>query len=278
VVGHDRCDRRPPARGGSAGRHGDARTGWKSWEDAGVADTPEPEPTVVEWGAARPGVLDRLMRPRGWQPRVPWLLAGLGALALFGSLIAEWQVTSLPGPGFSDEPAGREDYAVGVVALGTWGVVWLVGATALAVCLAVTIAGQDPLRPTARTIGLAIAAVQVPVLVAASLDLARASAMSAVFGLVGPGLPEFEVALGRGLFAAYAGVVLVGAALWLARPVPAPAVAPGSVPAPAGPGSVPGGGAAGEVAPAGPDDDGPADLAVAPAEPLTHPGDEREWR
>lgn len=203
----------------------------------------QPEPAVVEWGDERRGVLERLA---GWQyPKLSWVLAGLGAVAMFGSLIGEWQVMNNP---FEEEFAS-EPMSIGIGLTVVWGTYWLVGGLLLAVCGGVALAGQPSIRPYARTVGLAVAVVELGILVTAAVSLTRESIFA------GPDETQ-ELTLGRGVYAAFASVVLIGAALYLARPVESHAEA------------------AAEPARGGE----PEDLVVGPAEPLVHPTDDHTWR
>jgi hypothetical protein len=198
---------------------------------------PPPEPAVVEWGGERRGVLDRLISFRGWHPAVPWVLAGLGAIAMFGSLVGEWQVVErsfveIP----SEDTIGSEP--LGIAYTLVWGMAWVIGGMLLAVCCGVALTGAPAIRPAVRTIGLAVAAVDLGLLAAAAASLDESL-------FVGPP-SETEIALGRGVYAAFASVLLIGAAIYLARTRPS-RVRPEPEPVAAG--------------------DGPADLAVGPAEP-----------
>lgn len=199
---------------------------------------------MVEWGAERPARLDRLLSFRGWHPAIPWVLGGLGALAMFGSLVGEWQVVG-PSFEFESEEGLAQSQILGISFMPVWGVGWVIGGMLLAVCGWLALAGQPPIRRYARTIGLPVAAVDLALLAGAAVDLGSKS----VFGL---GMDSsLELSVGRGVYAAFAGVVLIGAALYLAelrprrlsRPAPEPAA------------------------------DGPADLTVGPAEPAGRPTD-----
>jgi hypothetical protein len=224
-----------------------------AWEDAIVTEPPQStsppqstEPAIVEWGGERRPMLSRLA---GWyHPGLPWSLAGLGAVAMFGSLIGEWQVID---SSFTQSVIGTE--SIGLGSTPVWGVSWLFGATLLAVCSGLALAGQPQLRGFARTIGLAVATVQLGILVAATVNLSQQSALSFIDDSV-------EISLGRGLYAAFACVLLFGAALYLSMTTAAktPAVV-----------AEPVRGAGGR---------GPEDLVVGPADPLVHPTEDHTWR
>jgi hypothetical protein len=215
----------------------------------GVNQPPQPpEPAVVEWGSERRGLLDRLVGARGWHPAIPRVLAGLGALAMFGSLIGEWQVVEQRfTPEVGDDVVESQSLGIGVMFV--WGMGWLVGAMLLGVCTVLALTGQPPIRRHARAIGLAVAAVQLGILAGAVVNLNDET----VFGGVSD--VGVEISLGRGLYAAFASVLLIAAALYLARMEPTPRQRPASDQEP--PASV----------------DGPADLVVGPAEPMVRPTD-----
>jgi hypothetical protein len=210
-----------------------------------VTEPSEPAPAIVEWGTERPRLSDRWGRLGSWQLAIPAVLTGLGALALFGSLVGEWQVVQ--------EVSGSEQVTIRIGSVLVWGVWWLVGGMLLASCGGLSLLGPFPLRPYTRAFGLVLAAVLLGMLVAATWELGEESVIvSAVDG--------FEISLGRGIYAAFASVVLFGSALVLA------------------------GGRVVGTAPDRPDPDpsssyaGPADLTVGPAEPLTRFGEGRERR
>lgn len=232
---------------------------------------PPAEPAVVEWGSGRVGgwaLADGAWwrrrfgwsRTPGWSRRLAWVLAGLGALALFGSLVGEWQVLHQDAADFAfpGEESDPERLALGIGSVLVWGTGWLVGGLLIAACAALALAGQPPLRSHARTVGLALAAVELVLLAGAAVALTEES-------LYALGQPEIEISLGRGVYAAVASVVLLGGALFLAGPVPESSPA---APAAAGEDT------AGPPAPAYQE---PADLTVAPAEPFAHP-DGHHWR
>jgi hypothetical protein len=207
--------------------------------------SPEPpDPAVVEWGTERRGVLDRLA---GWQhPRLSWALAGLGGVALLGSIIGEWQVIESP---FGEEDP-TESLTMGIGNTLVWGAFWLVGGLLLAVCGVVALAGQPSLRPYARTVGLAVALVELGILIAGTVNLSRESIFASP-------IDQQDLAVGRGVYAAFASVVLIGAALYLARTVEWRVPAVVAEPALGGE---------------------PEDLVVGPAEPLVHPAEDHPHR
>ncbi|MEU4472540.1 hypothetical protein [Micromonospora sp. NPDC023888] len=228
------------------------------------------EPTVIEWGAVDPAPRRRFggsLAGLAQDPRLPLLLAGLGAVAGVASLVGEWLVMSLPNGG----PEGESTLEVpaGVSEVGGFGVGYLVGLLGLVCTVALALRGTAAVRPNARLAGLTLAGALLAVLVAATATLDDPGQRDFLYSSEN----GFQAEYGRGLVMAFAACVLLGAALWLA-----PAAAPG---APVGPAEDdrPGDGPATrpwrrrrDRDPVG--DDGlpaPADLTVTRAAPFTHP-------
>jgi hypothetical protein len=209
----------------------------------------EPPVAVVEWGTETPR-LTSLRRMRWWHPAIPAVLAGLGSLALFGSLVGEWQVvTEQFDESFLADESAQTTSGIGQTLV--WGPAWLVGATLLASCVGLALFGPSPMRRYTRAVGLALAGALLIVLVGAVQDLRQEYLYYA-------GVEGLEVSVGRGVYAAFGTVALFGLALGLAgigaRTEPAPVPAQRSGPPP--------------------DSDGPDDLTVGPAEPLTELSDD----
>jgi len=209
----------------------------------------EPPVTVVEWGSET-SRLAYLRRMRWWHPAIPAVLAGLGALALFGSLVGEWQVVTeqFEDAFFADE-SERATPGIGQVLV--WGPAWLVGATLLASCVGSSLFGPPPMRRYTRAVGLALAGALLIMLVAAVQDLREDYFLYS-------GIEGLDIDVGRGVYAAFGTVVLFGLALGLAGS--SARTAPAAVPAQ-------------RTAPP-PDSDSPHDLTVGPAEPLTQLSDD----
>jgi hypothetical protein len=232
------------------------------------------EPTVIEWGSDSP---PRWSWWRHADPRNARGLAGLAALATFGSLVGNWQVASWDpenegalSEAFADLAS---QYPAGFSTLGTWASGWLVGLFALAACTGLAVFAEAPVNRYARTAGLTVAAVQAGLFAVIALDLLRSPPLSPFESIVilGSEVPEPQLSWGPGLYAAGAGLLLVAAAIWRSRPVPALE----SQPQPAGPQPP----EAASVPPqSGSARSGPADLAVGPAERFTAPTDDQQWR
>ncbi|MFG2051598.1 hypothetical protein ACGFIW_29715 [Micromonospora sp. NPDC048935] len=228
------------------------------------------EPAVIEWGAVDPAPRRRF----GWSlagfaqdPRLPLLLAGLGAVAGIASLVGEWLVMSLPNGG-GPEGEGTIEVPAGVSEVGGFGVGYLVGLLGLVCTVALALRGTAAVRPNARLAGLTLAGALLAVLIAATATLNDPSQRNFFYSP-----PDgFRAEYGRGLVMAFAACVLFAAALRLT-----PAASSGTF---AGP----------------PDDDRPADappprlwrrrrnpnpteydppaptdLTVTPAAPFAHP-------
>ncbi|WP_433265321.1 hypothetical protein ACQPWR_32480 [Micromonospora vinacea] len=225
-------------------------------------------PAVIEWGA------DPAPRRRfGWSladfardPRLPLLLAGLGAVAAIASLVGEWLVMNLPNGG----PEGNATIEVpaGVSEVSGFGVGYLVGLLALVCTVALALRGTAAVRPNARLAGLTLAGALLALLVAATASLDNPGQRNFFYS------PQdgFEVEYGRGLVMAFAACVLFAAALRLA-----PAASPGALAGPPDddrPADAPAPRPRRRRRDPDPIEDGlpaPADLTVTPAAPFARP-------
>ncbi|MEU7995570.1 hypothetical protein AB0B83_09555 [Micromonospora sp. NPDC049060] len=168
---------------------------------------------VLEWGTAqpdRPGRFGRTFSGLGRDPRLPVLLAALGAVAALASMLGEWQVMTIPNGG----PQGNTPLRVpgGVSDVGGFGVGYLVGLFALVCAVVLALRGTPAVRPNARLAGLAVAGALLGLLVAATASLDEA-AQRVFFYSTDDG---FQVEYGRGLVTAFLACALFAAALKLA--------------------------------------------------------------
>ncbi|MCX5068295.1 hypothetical protein OOJ91_20865 [Micromonospora lupini] len=179
---------------------------------------PSDGPTVIEWGADEPATGRRRL---GWSlagitrdPRLPVLLAGLGAVAGVASLLGEWLVMTLPNGG----PAGSTsvDVPAGVSDTGGFGVGWLVGLLGLVCIVALALRGTPAVRPNARLVGFTLSGALLALLVAATATLDDAGQRNYFYGSE----DNLRVEYGRGLVMAYVACVLFAAALRLAPNTP----------------------------------------------------------
>lgn len=188
------------------------------------------EPAVVEFGADQPV----RKRPRASQiftaVRRDWrlvpILAGLSAVAVFASLIGEWQITTITQPDIFD--SGRTPpLSAGVAELGAYATGYLIGVFALVACTGLMLFGRPAIRDQVRIVGLTAAGVSGAILVGAAIWLDGSSAEAASAFFIGPQGPTYELEYGRGLTMAFLGVAGFALALYLAgRLMPAPQAQP----------------------------------------------------
>lgn len=223
--------------------------------------TPQ-EPAIIELGTEPPEPPEPGRRRR-WSPHLAYALAALAGVALFASLAGEWAtITQNLGPAIDQ----GEAVTGGIESIGGWGTGWVVGAVAVAASLGLSLFGPVPLRAAARAVGLAVTGALAGVLVALTTVVGQHG--FPIWGF--RPLLDIEVELGRGLYAGYAALVLLAAALWLARS--AQSTYPAALAAPAAPATQP-------AEPAEPAAvAGPGEVTVARAEPVAYPDQRHEWR
>ena len=153
------------------------------------------------------------------------LAATVGAVALFGSLVSEWQVTSVDLTAFGGVRSGNLPLASGVADLGGWGGGYLGGLFALAAATVLALFGPVPGRRYARLAGLSTAGVLLAMLAAIAQSLAHDSRAIDLVYRLSLGQDQLQVRYGRGIWCAAVGVAAVTVALYLAgRHAPKPAV------------------------------------------------------
>jgi len=225
-------------------------------------DAPAP---VVEFGPSpaprRRLNLSRFGRGLAADRRLVPLSAALGAVALLASLISEWQVTTVAASIFGvDGEIGDRKLPTDVTDLGAIGTGYLVGLFPLVAAVVLTLFGPEAGRRYARLAGLSVAGTLGALLVALTGSLGGESRIvTQLYTLTFNG-DQMQVAYGRGLWCAYAGVVLAVLALYLAgRETAGPAWTwrPPRVEEESGP-------------------DEPLELTVGPARPFTPRGDDRD--
>jgi hypothetical protein len=200
-----------------AGHHGGMAT------DQHQPPAAQPQESVVEFGPEPPAA--RPSRPRwntaalagtvaGDRRTVPFL-AVLAGVALFASLVSEWQVTAVSTALIGDEQPGVRSVPSGVADLGAWGGGYLVGLFLLAGATTLAMFGPPAGARYARLVGLSTGGVLLALLAALASILGETSLIGGVFaGLVSP--DQFQPSFGRGIWCALFGVAAAIVALYLA--------------------------------------------------------------
>lgn len=240
----------------------------------------EQSPAVVEFGPAsgppdtpvvpRP-MLSRFLSGARLDNRAVPALAGLGAVAVFISLVSPWQ-TSAASIGITGPPTNQE-VTLGLTDLGGWSPAYLVGVLAVAACAALVLFGTAEVRRPARLAGLGVSGALLAIVVAAAVQLSQDS-------LVYPAwindVQRPDPSISSGLYLAFVGVAALGGSLYLADRLPAPAHAAGADAvahageADSATGSLWRWRRAGPPAPDPEEPPPPADLTVMPARPFVH--------
>jgi hypothetical protein len=178
---------------------------------------PSDAPAVIEWGADESPRIRRFANPLAGltrDPRLPLLLAGLGAVAGIASMIGEWVVMTVPNGG--PEGSTTIEVPAGVSEVGGFGVAYLAGLLGLACAVALALGGTAAVRTNARLAGFTLAGALLALLVAASVRLDDSGERALLYSAQ----DEFQVEYGRGLVLAFVTCVLFAAALRLAWAVP----------------------------------------------------------
>ncbi|MEV4640290.1 hypothetical protein AB0J80_23380 [Actinoplanes sp. NPDC049548] len=174
-------------------------------------------PAVVEFGpepppSRRAGFLTGLATDR----RIVPLAAALGALALFASLVSEWQVTKIDATVFRDIQTGSRTFGASVAELDGWGAAYLVGFFLLAAGVVLTLFGPAPGRGYARLTALSTGGVMLAIVAAMWSSLDETSWIAGQLDVSGLDDDQIEITMGRGPWCAAVGIVLVLLALYLA--------------------------------------------------------------
>ena len=192
---------------------------------------------IVEWNGSGERGERRLAAPFPQLIRSRWLivlLSVLGVVAVFGSLLTEWQVTELRFPlGLPDQEDQQQQLQVGLAALGGWTAAYLVGIFTVTSCLALVLFGPPSGRAHVRVVGLSVSGVLFAMLVALMFQIRDSSVAFGGINLPAlaedladgwsPGPIDIDLSYGRGLTAAVVGVACYALALLLiGLPAPAP--------------------------------------------------------
>jgi hypothetical protein len=251
---------------------------------------PETGEAVVEFGPdddavraprRRVPVGDFLTGLAGDRRLVP-LAAALGGVALFGSLISEWQVTQIDGAFFGDGDVGNRPLAADLADLGGWGGGYLTGLFLLVAAVVLTLFGPAAGRGYARLTALSVGGVLLAMVAAEVSYLGDTSRIVGQLSATNLDEDQLSVSHGRGVWCAAAGVALMVLSMVLAgRHLEA---GPAQVPATREDAGLP---MAAEDAPvwswrrpAGGEEDGPPDapfdLTVTPVKPFTSSQENRD--
>ena len=202
------------------GHHGPMAT---DQQPTGAAD-PTRQTSVVEFGAdaveahpgRRRGSVAGFAMSLGSDRRVVPLAAVLGGVALFGSLVSEWQITSVDTTVFGGVQAGNRPIASGIADLGGWAGGYLAGLFVLVATTVLVLFGPAPGRPYARLVGLSSGGLLLAMLAAIASHLGDSTrALDVVFTLA-LNDDQLQISYGRGIWCAVFGVVATMVALYLA--------------------------------------------------------------
>jgi hypothetical protein len=180
---------------------------------------------VVEFGAGP----DEPSRP----PRRRWNLSGfaaglvadrrlvplaavLGGVALFASLVSEWQVTLLDTTEFQSSVSGLQPIPTDLIDLGGWAAGYLIGLFLLVGATVLVLFGPPPGRRYARLLGLSTGGVLLGLLAALTPtlnDVSRTLGYAIRFQVAEN---HVQQSAGRGVWCAFAGVAAMMLALYLA--------------------------------------------------------------
>jgi hypothetical protein len=189
------------------------------------SSAPIPPETVVEFGGGPDAPARRF--PRRWNlsgfatgvaadRRVVPLAAVLGAVALFASLISEWQVTLLDTTEFQSTLSGLQPIPTDLIDLGGWAAGYLAGLFLLAGATVLVLFGPPPGRRYARLVGLSAGGVLLGLLAALAPtldDVSRTLGYAIRFQVAAGHVQQSD---GRGIWCAFAGVLATMLALYLA--------------------------------------------------------------
>jgi hypothetical protein len=179
---------------------------------------PETGEAIVEFGAddeaerepGRRAPVGAFLTGLAADRRLVPLAAALGGVALFASLISEWQITEIDGTIFGDgETGARRPLATMVAELGGWGGGYLAGLFLLVAPVVLTLFGPAAGRRYARLCALSTGGVLLAMVLAIGSYLDETSGTVGLIRLTGLDEDQLSVSLGRGMWCAAAGVLLV---------------------------------------------------------------------
>jgi hypothetical protein len=181
--------------------------------------TPPAPESVVEFGApperrrrwSSTGFLHQLADDRRLVP----VAASLAAVVAFASLVSEWQLTTVDRAVYGGD-AGALQFPTDPSDLGALGTGYLIGVFLVVPMVVLTMFGPPAVRRHARLVGLSLGGTLLGLLLALAVTLGEQSrTFPAVANLEGAE-GDIQVAYGRGLWCALAGVLFALLALHLA--------------------------------------------------------------
>jgi hypothetical protein len=187
-----------------------------------AAEPPPPE-SVVEFGPEAPvthpdqrrwnraAFVSSLATDRRAVP----LAAVLAAVALFGSLVSEWQVTAVSTTLIGDAAPGFRSVPTDVVDLGAWGGGYVVGLFLLTGATVLAMFGPPAGARYARLVGLSTGGVLLAMLVALTSTLDDKTRVGAIY-IFAVSEDQIRPSYGRGIWCALFGVAAAMLALYLA--------------------------------------------------------------
>ncbi|MFI7596501.1 hypothetical protein [Actinoplanes sp. NPDC049681] len=173
------------------------------------------EPAVVEFGpepppARRASFLAGLSGDR----RIGPLAAALGGLALFASLVSEWQVTKIDATVFRDVQTGTRTFGATVAELDGWGTAYLVGLFFLTAAVVLTLFGPAAGRGYARLAALSTGGVMLALVAAVWSSLDETTWIAGQLDVSGLDDDQMQLTMGRGPWCAAVGIALVLLAMY----------------------------------------------------------------
>jgi hypothetical protein len=248
-----------------------------------IGPLPAPE-SVVEFGTppeqrrrwSSTGFLHDLAADRRLVP----IAASVAAVGVFASLVSEWQLTTVGRNVFGGD-AGTVQIPTDTADLGVLGTGYLLGVFLVVPMMVLTMFGPPAVRRHARLIGLSVCGTLLGVVLSLVMSLGEQSrTFAGVYNTLEGAEGNVQVAYGRGLWCALAGVLFALLALALAgRHLPDRVAEPaageqtGDAPAEVWSWRRPPAGMADGGDPTVPE---PLDLTVSPAKPFTSLTDDRD--
>ncbi len=163
------------------------------------------------------------------------LAAALGGVALFGSLISEWQVTEVDGAFWGDGEEASRRLETTVADLSGWAGGYLAGLFLLVTAVVLTLFGPAAGQRYARLGALSVGGVLLAMLAAMTSYLGDTSPVIGQFGMASLEPDQVALSPGRGVWCAVVGVALIVVATILAGRHQVAGPAPVAVPADAEP-------------------------------------------